>query len=71
MNNLFIEHLTVIDFSYFQPHRGVVGESWIVDIELIGAFIFVLLVIYTNICTLVLFEKENSSSTFSTLINKD
>ena len=28
--------MTVIDFSYLDATRGVVGESWIVDIELIG-----------------------------------
>jgi 6-pyruvoyl-tetrahydropterin synthase len=37
MNCLFVEHLTVIDCAYLDAHRGLVGESWIVDIELKGA----------------------------------
>lgn len=36
MNQLFVKDLTVIDFSYFEQHRGIVGESWIVDIVLSG-----------------------------------
>lgn len=36
MNRLFVDHLTVLDFSYLHPIRGMVGESWILDVELSG-----------------------------------
>ena len=36
MAHLFVEQLTVLDCAYLCAQRGVVGESWIVDLELIG-----------------------------------
>jgi len=36
MSALFVKHLTVLDFSYVHATRGILGESWIVDVELHG-----------------------------------
>ncbi|MGB3621614.1 6-pyruvoyl tetrahydropterin reductase [Ketobacter sp. MCCC 1A13808] len=36
MSALFVNHLTVLDFSYVHPVRGILGESWIADLELHG-----------------------------------
>jgi len=36
MQALFVDNLTNIDFSYFHPERGIVGESLMLDVELFG-----------------------------------
>ena len=36
MATLFVDNLTVLDFSFLHAKRGMVGESWIVDLELSG-----------------------------------
>lgn len=33
---LFVRDLTVIDASYLCPQRGMVGESWILDVVMSG-----------------------------------
>jgi 6-pyruvoyl-tetrahydropterin synthase len=37
MTRLFVDRLTVIDFAYLDADRGIVGESWLVDVEIGGA----------------------------------
>ncbi|KEQ19124.1 6-carboxytetrahydropterin synthase [Endozoicomonas numazuensis] len=36
MTALFVNQLTTLDFSYLSPERGVVGETWLVDVVLKG-----------------------------------
>lgn len=36
MAMLFVERLTIVDFSFLDQRRGLVGESWILDLELEG-----------------------------------
>jgi len=36
MQALFVDNLTNIDFAYFHPERGIVGESLMLDVELFG-----------------------------------
>ncbi|WP_062268417.1 6-carboxytetrahydropterin synthase [Endozoicomonas arenosclerae] len=36
MTALFVNQLTTLDFSYLSPERGVVGETWLVDVTLRG-----------------------------------
>ena len=36
MTCLFVDNLTAIDFSYVDEQRGIVGESWLVDVCLTG-----------------------------------
>ena len=37
MSTLFVNRLTNIDFSYLDPNDGLVGESWLLDIQLAGS----------------------------------
>ena len=36
MSALFVKQLTTIDFSFLCPDRGLVGETWLVDVILAG-----------------------------------
>ena len=36
MTTLFVKQLTTLDFSYLCPKRGLVGETWLVDVSLSG-----------------------------------
>lgn len=36
MTALFVKQLTTLDFSYLCPVRGLVGETWLVDVTLSG-----------------------------------
>lgn len=36
MSTLFVERLTVLDFCFLDARRGLLGESWLLDVELTG-----------------------------------
>lgn len=36
MTKLFVKKLTNLDFSFLDAKRGLVGESWLIDVELTG-----------------------------------
>ena len=36
MQALFVDQLSTLDFSYLCPERGLVGETWLVDVTLWG-----------------------------------
>ena len=33
---LFVDNLINVDFSFLHPTRGIVGETWLASVELIG-----------------------------------
>ncbi|MFT5117183.1 MAG: 6-pyruvoyl-tetrahydropterin synthase, partial [Kiritimatiellia bacterium] len=35
--HLFVDNLTNVDFSYLDPNRGLVGETWLANIVLEGS----------------------------------
>lgn len=37
IETLFVEALSTIDFSFLDAERGLLGESWFIDVELIGS----------------------------------
>ena len=34
---LFVDQLTNVDFSYLCPARGLLGETWLASIQLVGS----------------------------------
>ena len=37
VTTLFVKRLTILDFSYLHCNRGLLGESWMLDIQLTGS----------------------------------
>ena len=33
---LFVDNLTNVDFSFLDPQRGLLGETWLANVRLIG-----------------------------------